>query len=98
MRFDLSNLKIVQDVGLAINHLIFIKDEQGQAIKIVGELNHVEFNERAVDYVLLSELGFWVMKYLERSKAIISSGDDKEIVEALYFVKKAEALINVDLA
>lgn len=90
----MSNAHIVQTVMDMVDQIVFIREDNGKALRVVGEYEGDDFNPHISEVVMLQEVPFAINNLLKKAEFHLIEERDK-VVQGLYILLKARSLINV---
>lgn len=90
----MSNAHIVQTVMDMVDQIVFIREDNGKALRVVGEYEGDDFNPHISEVVMLQEVPFAINNLLKKAEFHLIEERDK-VVQGLYILLKARSLVNV---
>lgn len=88
----MSNSAIVSNVISMVAQITFMRHEDGTGIKIIGEYDDEHFVPDLVEIISIKDVPYAINNYLKEAERIMYNRS----VRALYYLLKAEAVINVE--
>jgi hypothetical protein len=87
----MTNENILSSVLDMVAMLTFIKDEEGQTVKIHGDYSEQVFDPKVTEIIRLQDIPAAIDKLLKKTEQL----EEEKPVRALFTLLKAEHIINV---